>query len=159
LLKKGTLLSVYTPPEAGLPFLSVIFRAGRKHDILVTSFTTASEAVSFNNEMRVELSRHLSRVKLDSIRIPAMTPDQALAARELLKWTRDDLSKASGVGIRPLSRFEMSDGIVKPSTVASLRTALELAGIEFIIAKGVGAGVRMRKAEPVASATAVHLDE
>lgn len=156
---KVTLFSVYTPPEAGLPFLSVIFRAGRKHDLLVTSFTTASEAVSFNNEMRVELSRHRSRVRLDSIRIPAMTPDQALAARELLKWTRDHLSRASGVGIRPLIRFEMSDGIVKPSTVASLRAALVLAGIEFIIAKGVGAGVRMRKAEPAASATAVHIGE
>jgi len=55
----------------------------------------------------------------------------------------------------------MSDGIVKPSTVASLRAALELAGIDFIIAKGagVGAGVRMRKAEPLASAAAVHLGE
>ncbi|MGI4795335.1 MAG: hypothetical protein ACRYG8_14930 [Janthinobacterium lividum] len=155
---KVTLFSVYAPPEAGLPFLSVIFRAGRKHDLLVTSFTTASDAVSFNNEMRVELSRHRSTARLDSIRIPAMTPDQSLAARELLKWTRDHLSRVSGVGIRPLSRFEMSDGIVKPSTVASLRAALELAGIEFIIAKGAGAGVRMRKAEPVASATAVHLD-
>lgn len=156
---KVTLFSVYAPPEAGLPFLSVIFKAGRKHDLLVTSFTTASDAVSFNNEMRVELSRHRSTARLGSIRIPAMTPDQSLAARELLKWTRDHLSRVSGVGIRPLSRFEMSDGIVKPSTVASLRAALELAGIEFIIAKGAGAGVRMRKAEPVASAAAVHFDE
>lgn len=146
MLKKDAVFSVYAPPAADLPFLSVIFRAGRKHDALVTTFPTAAEAEAFNHEMRIELRKSRSGIRNDKVRVPAMTPDQSRSARELLKWTRGRLSEASGVGIRPLSRFEMSDGIVKASTVASLRTALEAAGIEFIVARGVGTGVRLRKA-------------
>lgn len=146
MLKKDAVFAVYVPPAASLPFLSVIFRPGRKHDALVTCFPTAAEAEAFNDDMRTELRQSRSGIINGKVRVPAMTPDQSRAARELLKWTADRLSEASGVGIRRLSRFEMSDGIVQASTMASLRSALEAAGIEFIVTNGVGTGVRMRKA-------------
>lgn len=151
MLKKETLFLIYAPPAAGLPFLSVIFKACRRYNPLVTSFATAAEAEAFNHEMRIEMGRSRSGNKIAKIPVPAITPNQARAARELLKWTRDNLSAASGVSIGTVNRFEMSDGIVKPSTVAALRSALESAGIEFIIAKGGGACVRRQKTEAVAS--------
>ena len=52
----ATTFSVYAPPMIGLPFLSVIIKPGATDEPLVTSFTTAADAESFNDEMRVELA-------------------------------------------------------------------------------------------------------
>ena len=74
----------------------------------------------------------------------AITSSQVRAARALLGWTLDQLIAASGVPKRTLIRFENSDGVPRPTTVAAIRTAIEAAGVEFIPENGGGVGVRMK---------------
>ncbi len=64
----------------------------------------------------------------------------------MLNWSRDDLSKKSGVGVSALMRFEASDGVPagKIQTLQLVQSACEKAGIEFIGSPGAGAGVRWR---------------
>ncbi|MCZ8259283.1 MAG: transcriptional regulator [Beijerinckiaceae bacterium] len=79
-----------------------------------------------------------------------MTSEQLRAARALLRWEQKDLASASGVSLPSIKRIETRHGEIKSfeSTLASLRSALESAGIEFLddgqaSARG-GAGVRLR---------------
>jgi predicted transcriptional regulator len=69
------------------------------------------------------------------------------AARALLRWEQRDLATASLVSLPTIKRLESKPGIMSAhlSTVAALRKALELAGIEFIDENGGGPGVRLRK--------------
>jgi hypothetical protein len=64
----------------------------------------------------------------------------------MLDWSRDDLSKKSGVGISALMRFEASEGVPagKIQTLQLVQSAFEKAGIEFIGTPESGAGVRWR---------------
>lgn len=64
----------------------------------------------------------------------------------MLDWSRDDLSKRSGVGISALMRFEASEGVPagKIQTLQLVQSAFEKAGIEFIGTPESGAGVRWR---------------
>jgi transcriptional regulator with XRE-family HTH domain len=64
----------------------------------------------------------------------------------MLDWSRDDLSKRSGVGISALMRFEASEGVPagKIQTLQMVQKALEESGIEFIGSPESGAGVRWR---------------
>lgn len=68
---------------------------------------------------------------------------QIRAARGLIDWTRDDLSKASGVTVRTLARIESSQTLPRKATLAALFSALEAAGVEFIPENGGGRGVRL----------------
>jgi len=73
---------------------------------------------------------------------------QIRAARALLGWRQQDLSKASGVGTATIRRIEKSDremtGYV--STMVRIQAALEQAGIQFINDDEVGGfGLRMAK--------------
>jgi transcriptional regulator with XRE-family HTH domain len=63
-----------------------------------------------------------------------LRPTQIRAARALLGWRQEDLSKASGVGTATIYRLEKSqENIVGyASTLARIQAALEQAGIEFI---------------------------
>jgi hypothetical protein len=74
---------------------------------------------------------------------------QLRAARALLRWSAEDLAKASRVGVATIRRVEILDGPipVNPANEDALRRALEAAGIEFIEENGGGPGVRMRKAK------------
>ncbi|MZR15396.1 helix-turn-helix domain-containing protein [Maritimibacter sp. DP07] len=58
---------------------------------------------------------------------------QIRAARVALRWSVDDLASESGVSVRTIKRMEAADGVPN-STFANLkavRTALEVAGVEF----------------------------
>jgi transcriptional regulator with XRE-family HTH domain len=59
---------------------------------------------------------------------------QIRAARALLGWRQEDLSKASGVGTATIYRIEKSDTSVVgyASTLARIQAAFEHAGIQFI---------------------------
>ena len=61
-------------------------------------------------------------------------PAQIRAARALLGWRQEDLSKASGVGTATIYRIERSDTFITgyASTLVRIQAALEKAGIEFI---------------------------
>ncbi len=75
-------------------------------------------------------------------------PAQIRAARALLGWRQEDLSKASGVGTATIRRIENANrsrtGYV--STLLRIQTALENANVLFIEDdETAGIGVRLTK--------------
>jgi predicted transcriptional regulator len=77
-----------------------------------------------------------------------LEPAQIRAARALLGWRQDDLSKASGVGTATIRRIENSGGPIAGyvSTVIRIEAAFEKAGILFINDDEIaGIGVRLAK--------------
>jgi transcriptional regulator with XRE-family HTH domain len=58
---------------------------------------------------------------------------QIKAGRSMLNWSAADLAKASGVGPATIRRYEMQVGIPtgNTSTILSIQSALEKAGIQF----------------------------
>jgi len=84
------------------------------------------------------------------MKVKALTSSQIRAARALLRWTVDDLTRESALGRNTILRAELAED--KTSlTVANdltIRRTLEAAGVEFIDANGGGPGVRLQKAHP-----------
>ena len=75
-------------------------------------------------------------------------PAQIRAARALLGWRQEDLSKASGVGTATIWRIEKanSSGTGYVSTLLRIQTAFENAGVLFIDDdQTAGIGVRLAK--------------
>lgn len=66
---------------------------------------------------------------------------QVKAARELLRITRPELARASGISERTLRRFETDEDIPKPDNIDKIVCELERRGIEFT--NGTGIGVRL----------------
>ena len=68
------------------------------------------------------------------------------AARAMLDWSRERLSKEAGVGISALMRLESAEGVPSGNikTFESVQRAFEKAGIEFIGNPESGAGVRWK---------------
>ena len=58
---------------------------------------------------------------------------QIKAARSMLNWSAAELAKASAIGPATIRRYEMQAGIPlsNTSTLLSIQTTLEGAGIEF----------------------------
>ena len=75
------------------------------------------------------------------------TSELIRAARALLRWEQRRLAEASSVSLPTIKRLEAKPGplLAHASTVAALRRALEVAGVEFIDENGGGPGVRLRK--------------
>ena len=59
-----------------------------------------------------------------------LTSEQSRAARDLLRWTQEDLADAAGVSIFTVRDFERGR-TPDSSTLAVLRRAFEGAGIDF----------------------------
>jgi hypothetical protein len=78
---------------------------------------------------------------------PALTSAQIRAARALIRWSAEDLARASAVGVTTIRRAELAEEATSLTAAndRSLRRALEDAGVEFIDENGGGAGVRMKK--------------
>lgn len=74
-----------------------------------------------------------------------MTSAQLRAARGLLNWTVRDLAERAGVHRNTVTNIETGRYAGDPATVASIRAALEAAGVVFIPENGGGPGVRLRK--------------
>ena len=73
---------------------------------------------------------------------------QIRAARALLGWRQEDLSKASGVGTATIQRIEKTNRPITGyvSTLVRIQAAFEQAGIEFIDGDEIaGFGLRMAK--------------
>jgi ribosome-binding protein aMBF1 (putative translation factor) len=76
-----------------------------------------------------------------------LTSSQIRAARALLRWSAEDLARASAIGVTTIRRAELTE-VTTSMTVANdlaVRRALESAGVEFIAENGGGPGVRLRK--------------
>ena len=82
-----------------------------------------------------------------------ITPAQSRAARGLLDWSQQGLADAATLGLSTIRDFEKGRRIPYQNNLASIRTALEMAGVEFIAENGGGPGVRLRKLDsPVGAA-------
>lgn len=75
-----------------------------------------------------------------------ITTSQIRAARALIRWSANDLSIKSGIGISTIKRFEVMDGVpsINISTMIAIQKALEDAGIEFIGSPDDRPGVRLK---------------
>ena len=70
---------------------------------------------------------------------------QIRAARSLLGFSQAQVSEVAGISIPTLKRAEGSGAIsASKSAMASIATALETAGIEFIAENSGGSGVRLK---------------
>jgi transcriptional regulator with XRE-family HTH domain len=76
-----------------------------------------------------------------------LTSHQIRAARALIRWTAEDLSRQSAVSLRTIRRAELAerDTSMTAANDLAIRRALEAAGVEFIDEDGGGPGVRLRK--------------
>lgn len=84
---------------------------------------------------------------------------QIAAARVLLEWTQDELSKASGVTKSMISAIEKGSSAGSLKSLQSIETALELAGIEFSDNDGVcRAATRIQMLEGVKGCLAFYDD-
>ena len=80
-----------------------------------------------------------------------LEPAQIRAARALLGWHQEDLSKASGVGTATIRRMEKSNRTITGyvSTLVRIQAAFEKAGILFIDDDDAGGyGLRLAKKRP-----------
>src|SRR5262245_50248708 len=75
---------------------------------------------------------------------PEMTPAQSRAARGLLKWTQDDLARASRVSVVTVRNFENEKSTLQRATEDVIRRALEEAGVEFTNGNQLGVRLRVR---------------
>jgi predicted transcriptional regulator len=72
---------------------------------------------------------------------------QVRAAKAMLKWSGEELANKAGVSLSTIRRIESQDGILEGqniSTVMSIKSALEKAGIEFIGSPEDKPGVRLK---------------
>lgn len=71
-------------------------------------------------------------------------PAQIRAARSLLNWLQDDLAKAADVALTSVRDIEGEKRSAASGTFASVRRALENAGVEFLAGtEDYGPGVRL----------------
>ena len=77
---------------------------------------------------------------------PLASP-QIRAARALIRWTAEDLSRQTAVSLRTIRRAELAerDTSMTAANDLAIRRALEGAGVEFIEENGGGPGVRLKK--------------
>ena len=73
------------------------------------------------------------------------TSDQLRAARAILGLSQAEVAEMTGKTSKTVQRAETDSDQVADATIAAIRTALEVAGVEFIAENGGGAGVRLRK--------------
>jgi transcriptional regulator with XRE-family HTH domain len=72
---------------------------------------------------------------------------QIRAARALIRWSAEDLARASALSVATIRRAELMDDktLMTIANNLAVRRALEAAGVEFIDENGGGPGVRLRK--------------
>jgi len=67
-----------------------------------------------------------------------LTPAQSRAARGLLDLSVETLASKAGLPVATIVAFETGSGPVSPREITALRHALDVAGVVFIDAGGVG---------------------
>lgn len=73
-----------------------------------------------------------------------LAASQCRAARALIEWSQDQLSRACAVDVRTIADFEGRVRAPDIDTKRRMRTAFEEAGVAFIAENGGGPGVRLR---------------
>jgi transcriptional regulator with XRE-family HTH domain len=82
-----------------------------------------------------------------NMRAKPLTSGQIRAARALLRWTAEDLAKASALSVATIRRAELAneETVMTTANDLTVRRTLEAAGVEFIDENGGGPGIRLRK--------------
>lgn len=82
-----------------------------------------------------------------NMREKSLISAQIRAARALVRWSAEDLARASAVSVATIRRAELTDKqtLMNAANDLAIRRALEGAGVEFIDGNGGGAGVRLKK--------------
>src|SRR6266568_9121892 len=82
-----------------------------------------------------------------NMKVRPLSSAQIRAGRALLRWTAEDLARASALGVNTIRRAEIAERQTSLTAANDLavRRALEAAGVEFIDGNGSGPGVRLRK--------------
>jgi hypothetical protein len=73
-----------------------------------------------------------------------LTAAQCRAARALIEWSVDELSRASKVDTKTITDFELRYHAPSGHDKRRIRVALEEGGVIFIPENGGGAGVRLK---------------
>jgi transcriptional regulator with XRE-family HTH domain len=81
------------------------------------------------------------------MKLRPLTSAQIRAARALLRWSAEDLARASALGVTTVRRAELTEDETSMTAANDLavRRALEAAGVDFIEGNGGGPGVRLRQ--------------
>jgi transcriptional regulator with XRE-family HTH domain len=74
-----------------------------------------------------------------------ISPAQCRAGRALLDMTQSQLAELAKLGLSTVVDFEKGRRQVSQTTVETIQSALQYAGIDFIEENGGGPGVRLRK--------------
>ena len=83
-------------------------------------------------------------VRLSSKTEIELSSAQCRGARAMLGWNQDDLAKAAFVGMQTVADFERGARMPNGNDLASMRLALERAGIEFLPPHKTGSGWGIR---------------
>lgn len=72
---------------------------------------------------------------------------QIRAARALIRWSAEDLARATALSVATIRRAELAadETSMTAANCLAVRGAFESAGVEFIDENGSGPGVRLRK--------------
>lgn len=73
-----------------------------------------------------------------------LTSAQCRAARALIEWSVEELSRLSHVGVQTIIDFEARFRAPVDDIKRQIRVALEEGGVVFIAENGGGAGVRLK---------------
>ena len=85
---------------------------------------------------------------MEKINTEVITPNLCKAARALLGWKQEELSRKSGVALSTIGFFETSTTTPQQRTLRDIRKAFEEAGIGFKDSKdGVGVYLARRTEE------------
>ncbi|GAA6623091.1 helix-turn-helix domain-containing protein [Scytonema sp. NUACC26] len=71
-------------------------------------------------------------------------PAQCRAARALLGWSQEELSKKANVARATVADFEREARVPVTNNMLAIKEALERGGVEFIYKNGSGIGVQLR---------------
>jgi hypothetical protein len=74
----------------------------------------------------------------------ALTASQCRAARALIEWSQQQLSRSASIDLQTIADFERRFRSADETTRRRLRATLEAAGVTFISENGGGAGARLR---------------
>lgn len=76
-----------------------------------------------------------------------LTSAQIRAARALIRWSAEDLARATALSVATIRRAELADSETSMTAAndMAVRHAFESANVEFIDENGGGSGVRLRK--------------
>jgi transcriptional regulator with XRE-family HTH domain len=87
-------------------------------------------------------------MKAVNMALKSLTSAQIRAARALIRWSAEDLARATALSVTTIRRAELTEKETSMTAANELavRRALEAAGVEFIEEDGSGGpGVRLKR--------------